>query len=86
MGILPLVFMDDEHAETLGLGGTEVFSIAGIETLSPRKRLTVTAKKEDGQVTEFEVLARLDTDIEVDYYIHGGILPYVLRTLTAGRG
>ena len=83
MGILPLVFMNDEHSETLGLDGTEVFSIAGVDTLSPRKVLTVTAEKEGGFSIEFKVLARLDTDIEVEYYTHGGILPYVLRKLTA---
>ncbi len=86
MGILPLVFMDGEYTETLGLDGTEVFSIDGIDALSPRKRLRVCAEKEGEDTIEFDVMARLDTDIEVEYCTHGGILPYVLRKLTAAGG
>ena len=81
MGILPLEFMPGENAEKLGLDGSEEYEILGIsEGLYPGKILTVRAKKEDGRVIEFKVKARLDTPIEVEYYKHGGILQYVLRT------
>ena len=73
--------MPGENAEKLGLDGSEVYDILGIsEGLYPGKILTVRARKEDGRVIEFKVKARLDTPIEVEYYKHGGILQYVLRT------
>jgi aconitate hydratase len=77
MGVLPLQFLDGESRESLGLKGEEVFNITGIsEGLAPRKRLQVEAGGK-----KFEVQARLDTQQEVEYYLHGGILPYVLRSL-----
>jgi len=79
MGVLPLMLKPDETWETLGIDGTETFTITGIENLEPRTTLTVKAVKEDGTEIEFEVIARLDTEIEIDYFKHGGILPYVLR-------
>jgi aconitate hydratase len=86
MGILPLQFKPGENRETLGLTGREVFDIEGIaEGLHPRKELTVRAKRPDGTEVTFTVIARLDTPIEVDYYRHGGILPYVLRKLVKGE-
>ncbi len=86
MGILPLEFMPGENAKTLGLDGSEVYDILGIEEgLYPGKILTVRAKKSDGRVIEFKVKARLDTPIEVEYYRHGGILRYVLRKLLKGE-
>jgi aconitate hydratase len=85
MGILPLQFKPGENRETLGLTGREVFDIEGIaEGLHPRKELTVRAKRPDGTEVTFTVIARLDTPIEVDYYCHGGILPYVLRKILRG--
>jgi aconitate hydratase len=79
MGVLPLEFIPGQSRQTLGLTGEETISITGIqEGLSPRKRLKVKA-----DAKEFEVLARLDTQQEVEYYLHGGILPYVLRQLAA---
>ncbi|MFN3420137.1 MAG: aconitate hydratase AcnA [Armatimonadota bacterium] len=82
MGILPLQFKPGENRETLGLTGEEVFDIEGIaEGLYPRKELTVRAHKPDGSEMTFTVIARLDTPVEVEYYRHGGILPYVLRKL-----
>ncbi len=81
MGILPLVFKKGESKEILELDGSEVFTISGIGNITPRKTLRVTAEKEDGKVIEFETIARLDTDIDVEYFNHGGILPYVLRKL-----
>jgi aconitate hydratase len=77
MGVLPLEFLPGQSRETLGLSGEEVFSITGIGTgLAVRKRLSVQAGDK-----KFEVLARLDTQQEVEYYLHGGILQYVLRQL-----
>ncbi|GAB6147932.1 aconitate hydratase AcnA [Stetteria hydrogenophila] len=82
MGILPLEFMPGENAKTLGLDGSEVYDITGIEEgLHPGKILTVRATKPDGRVVEFKVKARLDTSIEVEYYRYGGILKYVLAKI-----
>jgi aconitate hydratase len=84
MGILPLEFLPGENHETLGLDGTEIFDIEGIRTgLAPRGRITVQARRADGTVTRFPVIARVDTPVELEYYRHGGILPYVLRRLLA---
>ncbi|ADU51795.1 aconitase [Thermaerobacter marianensis DSM 12885] len=82
MGVLPLQFVDGQNAATLGLTGTEEYFITGIgEGLTPRKRLQVTARRDDGSEVRFEVLCRLDTPIEVEYYRHGGILQKVLRQI-----
>jgi aconitate hydratase len=79
MGVLPLEFIPGQSRESLGLSGEEVYAISGISSgLSPRKRLEVTAGDR-----KFEVLARLDTQQEVEYYVHGGILQYVLRQLAS---
>ena len=80
MGVLPLQFLEGQSAEHLGLQGDEIFDIEGIaEGLTPGKRLRVVARKSDGSTVEFEVLTRLDSEIEIAYYHHGGILQYVLR-------
>jgi aconitate hydratase len=81
MGVLPLVFNADDSVETLGLDGSERYTIQGIETIAPRQQLTVSAEKSDGSQITFEVTARLDTDVDVAYFTNGGILPYVLRKL-----
>ena len=82
MGVLPLQFEPGEDRETLGLTGSETFDIEGIaEGLEPGRKLTVRAKGEDGKTRCFTAIARVDTPNEVDYYRHGGILPYVLRAL-----
>jgi aconitate hydratase len=79
MGVLPLQFKQGESAETLGLTGRETISVNITNDVKPRDILTVTAIAEDGKKTEFEVLARFDSEVEVDYYRHGGILQMVLR-------
>ena len=79
MGVLPLQYKAGENAASLGLDGTETFSIPLTDDLSPRQTVTVTAKKADGTEVTFDTVCRLDTPIEVDYYRHGGILHYVLR-------
>jgi aconitate hydratase len=82
MGVLPLQFEPGESVASLGLTGEEVYDIEGIgEGLTPGKRLTVRATAADGSVKTFRVVTRIDTPIEVDYYKHDGILPYVLRQL-----
>jgi aconitate hydratase len=82
MGVLPLQFQPGEDASTLGLSGTEVFEVKGIaEDLTPMKKLTVSARGDDGKVKSFTVTVRIDTPNELDYYRHGGILQYVLRQL-----
>lgn len=85
MGVLPLVFKENENLDSLGLTGSETFFITGIEDMHPRKVLPVKAVKEDGNEINFEVIARLDTDIDVDYYDNGGILQYVLRKILTER-
>ena len=79
MGVLPLQFMKGESAETLGLTGEEEISVNIAEGVKPRDILKVTATAKDGSVKEFDVLARFDSEVEVDYYRHGGILQMVLR-------
>ncbi|MBX7078247.1 MAG: aconitate hydratase AcnA [Nannocystaceae bacterium] len=84
MGVLPLCFEDGQDADSLGLGGEEVFEIHGIASgLSPRKILEVVAKGAAGE-TRFKVVCRVDTPNEVEYVKHGGILQYVLRTMAKG--
>jgi aconitate hydratase len=81
MGVLPLVFLDDESPETLGLDGSEVYDVAIDDTLHPRARVRVRATRTDGTGVEFETVARVDTPIEVEYLRNGGILHYVLRKM-----
>jgi aconitate hydratase len=81
MGVLPLVFSENENIQTLELNGTEVYRISGMTDMKPRKRVTVSATREDGKEIRFEAIARLDTPVEVEYYLHRGILPFVLRKI-----
>lgn len=80
MGVLPLVFMEGETQDTLGLKGDETYDISGISSdLTPGKIVDVTATKPDGSKIEFKAKLRLDSGVDVEYYKHGGILNYVLR-------
>ena len=84
MGVLPLQFAEGESAQTLGLTGSEVFSIDGVTELNAGvtpKQLMVTATTPQGSVIEFAAILRIDTPGEADYYRNGGILQYVLRSL-----
>ena len=81
MGALPLVFKPGENIGSLGLDGTEIFSIEGLAEMTAGKTLQVTARKPSGDTFSFEVIARLDTVVDVTYFQHGGILPYVLRQM-----
>jgi len=84
MGVLPLQFLDGVTAESLGLDGSQTFSINGLsDDLQPGQQLTVELKTTDGKTRYFPVKVRIDTPIEIDYYRHGGILPFVLRQLLA---
>ncbi|MCM3388372.1 aconitate hydratase AcnA [Ureibacillus chungkukjangi] len=83
MGVLPLQYLPGESADTLGLTGKEEISVNLTDNVKPRDILTVTAKAEDGTVKEFKALARFDSEVEVDYYRHGGILQMVLRQKAA---
>lgn len=83
MGVLPLVFSPGESIASLGLKGDELFTIEGLEKMEPRKQLQVKAVAADGKTTTFEVISRLDTEVDVIYFEHGGILPYVLRQMMA---
>ena len=88
MGVLPLQFPEGESADTLGLTGTETFAVSGVTELNngvTPKTLKVTATAEDGKVTEFDAVLRIDTPGEADYYRNGGILQYVLRQIAAAN-
>ncbi|PTF99136.1 aconitate hydratase AcnA [Staphylococcus chromogenes] len=79
MGVLPLQFKQGDSADALGLDGTEHISVDITENIEPGQEVKVTAKKEDGQIIEFNALARFDSKVEIEYYRHGGILQLVLR-------
>jgi aconitate hydratase len=81
MGVLPLQFEDGVGRASLGLTGSESFSIRGIDSLRPREVVEVEARGEDGSVKRFRCLARVDNQVELQYLHHGGVLPYVLRQL-----
>jgi aconitate hydratase len=82
MGILPLQFFEGQTAKDLGLTGEELFDIGSDSSiLKPRGKLPVTATAANGKVTTFDVMVRIDTPVELDYYYNGGILPTVLRKL-----
>ena len=85
MGVLPLQFMDGDSANSLGLAGEASYTILGVaDTVEPGAILTVSAKSDlDGSEKRFDVLTRVDTSIEAEYYRHGGLLPYVLRQMLA---
>jgi aconitate hydratase len=90
MGILPLQFLPNESAATLGLTGEEVYDLHGlVELLSGElgaaRQITVSARRGDGTEKKFQVVVRIDTPQEVRYYQHGGILQYVVRQLLAGK-
>ena len=80
MGVLPLQFLPGETADSLGLTGRETYTVVLSEAILPGQNVTVEALSDDGAVTSFAVLSRLDTPIEIDYYRNGGILPRVLRS------
>ncbi|MCS7145562.1 MAG: aconitate hydratase AcnA [Nitrososphaerota archaeon] len=80
MGVLPLQFKEGEGWRQLGLTGSETYDIK-LGQLHPKKTVEVIAKRDDGAATSFETIIRLDTSTEIEYYRHGGILPYVVRRI-----
>jgi len=84
MGVLPLQFKGQDSAESLGITGAEAFDIEGLDgEIRPQQDVTLVIHRADGTSRRVPVLLRIDTAIEVDYYRHGGILPFVLRELLA---
>jgi len=84
MGVLPLQFIGTDSVETLGITGKETYDLKGLEgEIKPQQQATLVIHRENGESQEVQVLLRIDTPIEVDYYKHGGILPFVLRQLLA---
>ena len=86
MGVLPLEYENGATAESLGLDGRETFDITGIaDGLEPGCTVDVSATAEDGRTTEFKANVRLDSDVDVEYYMNGGILQTVLRKMARGE-
>ncbi|KQN04833.1 aconitate hydratase [Sphingobium sp. Leaf26] len=83
MGVLPLQFKDGDTRDTLGLTGDETFTIQGVAALKPRQDVDVIVKRADGSTFTFTALCRIDTVNELEYFLNGGILQYVLRKLAA---
>ena len=83
MGVLPLQFKGTDSAQSLGLKGDEQIDIVGLSSIQPQQDITLSIAGADGSKRNLTVLCRIDTPIEVDYFRHGGILPYVLRELMA---
>src|SRR3954468_422922 len=84
MGVLPLQFAGGESAQSLGITGDETIDVLGMGDIRPQQELELRIRKPDGSEKTVKVKSRIDTPIEVDYYKHGGILPYVLRELLGG--
>ena len=83
MGVLPLQFMEGESRTTLDLTGDDMFTITSVAKLQPRQSVTVMVTRKDGSTFNFDTLCRIDTANEVEYFMNGGILHYVLRKLAA---
>ena len=83
MGVLPLQFKGTDTVESLGIKGDEIFDIDVPSDIRPQQDLTLAITRKDGSKQAVQVLCRIDTPIEVDYYNGGGILPYVLRELVS---
>jgi len=81
MGVLPLEFAPGTGRESVGLDGSEFYTISGTADLQPGKEFEVTARREDGSEISFKVITRIDTPAELEYYRHGGVLHYVLRNM-----
>jgi aconitate hydratase len=87
MGVLPLQFKPGDSARSLGLNGSEMFTITGLANgIAPRQDATVSVTRPDGSHLSFEAVARIDAPAEAEYFRHGGILQMVLRQLSANKG
>ena len=86
MGVLPLQFVEGTNAQSLGLNGSEIFSVTGLsDSIQPGQIVTLEIERADGETENVPVKLRIDTPIEIDYYRHGGILQFVLRELLARK-
>ena len=86
MGVLPLQFKDGTTAQTLKLDGTETYDVVGLSAaIKPQQDLDLKITRQNGSTAFVKVRCRIDTPIEIDYYQHGGILPYVLRQIIAAN-
>jgi aconitate hydratase len=84
MGVLPLQFKGADSVQSLSITGEETYDIEGLgDDFKPQQEVTLVIHRKDGKEDRVQVLLRIDTPIEVDYYKHGGILPFVLRSLLA---
>ena len=81
MGVLPLQFKDEDDVQSLGIQGDEQFDLSGLEEIRPQQNVTLAINRKNGSRNSIDLLCRIDTPIEAEYYRHGGILPYVLREL-----
>ena len=81
MGVLPLQFKESDSVQSLGIKGGEQFDLLGLKDIRPQQDVSLVIRGTDGSQREIDLLCRIDTAVEVDYYMHGGILPYVLRHL-----
>jgi len=82
--VLPLQFKEGTTAQTLQLDGSETYDVVGLSAaVKPQQDLTLRITRKDGTTSDVPVTCRIDTPIEIDYYQHGGILPYVLRQIIA---
>jgi aconitate hydratase len=81
MGVMPLQFKENDSVQSLGIKGNEEFDLVRPKDIRPQQNITLVIRYPDGSRREIELLCRIDTSIEVDYYLHSGILPYVLREL-----
>jgi len=85
MGILPLQFKGEMNRKSLNLDGTEIISIPDLnDTIKPNTDVKVLIQRKDGSKEEVQLLSRIDTQNEIEYYRHGGILQYVLRNMLRG--
>jgi aconitate hydratase len=83
MGVLPLQFKAGDSWQSLGLDGSETIDVELAKEVTPQSDATLVITRANGKQRKINVTLRIDTPIEVDYYVHGGILPYVLRQLLA---
>jgi aconitate hydratase len=84
MGVLPLQFLEGTSSQSLGLDGSEIFSVVGLsDAIKPGQNVTLEIERKNPEKQPVPVKLRIDTPIEIDYYRHGGILPFVLRQLLA---
>jgi aconitate hydratase len=83
MGVLPLTFAEGQSWQSLGLRGDETVSIGGLADLTPRSRIAAMITRADGSIETVNLLCRIDTADELDYFVNGGILPFMLRRLAA---